>query len=101
GAGHLGNVGARCESAVAASHDHRAHSVVAVELLERRAQRVHGGTVQGVELLGPIEAHQGGALLRLPLDEDERLVGIFCHLVTHGPLTSSSQECWWRAAAIC
>src|SRR5205807_10586638 len=54
------------------------------------AERVHDRTVQGVELLGPIEPHQRGALLRLPLDEDERL-GLARRVgVAHGTPSASA-----------
>ena len=47
--------------------------VVAVQLLERDAQRVHDRAVERVQLLRAVEAHERGALLRLTLDEDELL----------------------------
>ena len=73
-AGHLADVGARGERPLVAGHHDRADAIVAVELLERGAQRVHDRAVERVELLRAIEADQRRALLRLALDEDELLV---------------------------
>ena len=49
--GHLADVRARREGPLVAGHHDRAHVVVAVELLERGAQRVHDRAVERVELL--------------------------------------------------